>query len=215
LEAGERVVSHGAFSLDAELQIQGGKSMMTMPDDLEREHGRPFSVPKKELANLTPVLRVALSLQQALSKDDFGAAKAAFGELKSAAESAKVRAPTDAAKRWDEIQEELIRYAGQGAQAKTIDEARKQFEKLSQRLIEVTRRYGNPIDAKVRLAFCPMAFDGKGAEWLQEEEGVQNPFLGSKMYGCGDIRASASSGELLPPAKTDEGHVPAPAGHQH
>jgi len=35
LEEGERVVIHGAFSIDADLQIQGGDSMMTFTDDNE------------------------------------------------------------------------------------------------------------------------------------------------------------------------------------
>ena len=33
LREGERVVVHGAFAIDADLQIQGGDSMMTVPDD--------------------------------------------------------------------------------------------------------------------------------------------------------------------------------------
>lgn len=33
LEDGERVVIHGAFAIDADLQIQGGESMMNLPDD--------------------------------------------------------------------------------------------------------------------------------------------------------------------------------------
>ena len=35
LREGERVVIHGAFAIDADLQIQGGDSMMTVPDDEE------------------------------------------------------------------------------------------------------------------------------------------------------------------------------------
>lgn len=43
LEEGERVVVHGAFAIDADLQIQGGDSMMKRPDDEHqpvREHLR-------------------------------------------------------------------------------------------------------------------------------------------------------------------------------
>ncbi|MGB5545654.1 MAG: efflux RND transporter periplasmic adaptor subunit, partial [Polyangiales bacterium] len=35
LEEGERVVIHGAFAIDADLQIRGGDSMMNLPDDEE------------------------------------------------------------------------------------------------------------------------------------------------------------------------------------
>jgi Cu(I)/Ag(I) efflux system membrane fusion protein len=38
------------------------------------------------------------------------------------------------------------------------------------------------------LAFCPMAFGNKGAYWLQTEKKIRNPYFGTKMLGCGEIK---------------------------
>ena len=37
----------------------------------------------------------------------------------------------------------------------------------------------------VYYQFCPMANDGKGANWLSKESGVKNPYYGSQMLSCG------------------------------
>jgi hypothetical protein len=38
---------------------------------------------------------------------------------------------------------------------------------------------------KVYLQHCPMANDGKGADWLSKENVVKNPYYGSMMLSCG------------------------------
>ncbi|MBI4575652.1 MAG: DUF3347 domain-containing protein, partial [Planctomycetes bacterium] len=34
---------------------------------------------------------------------------------------------------------------------------------------------------------CPMAFEGRGASWLQAEGEVENPYLGAAMLRCGEV----------------------------
>ena len=34
---------------------------------------------------------------------------------------------------------------------------------------------------------CPMANNGKGADWLSKENEVKNPYYGSMMLGCGKV----------------------------
>lgn len=36
---------------------------------------------------------------------------------------------------------------------------------------------------------CPMAFDGKGADWLAKGTKVTNPYFGAKMLNCGSVTA--------------------------
>ena len=36
--------------------------------------------------------------------------------------------------------------------------------------------------------FCPMAFEGKGAYWISDSKTVQNPYFGSKMPACGEVK---------------------------
>lgn len=214
LESGERVVIQGAFALDAELQIQGGNSMMTMPDDLTRGRDGPFTLPAKELARLAPVIEAALSLHVALSKDDLAAADQGFSKLGKAAQATTLSTPPAAVTRWGHLRNDIARGSEHGARAKNLAQARKSYEAVGLALIEVLRRYGNPLDSSVHLAHCPMAFDGKGADWLQSAEHVENPYFGPKMPGCGDILGTASAGARLPRGQGARGAA-APAGHQH
>ena len=34
---------------------------------------------------------------------------------------------------------------------------------------------------------CPMAANGKGANWLSTEKTIKNPFYGDKMLSCGSV----------------------------
>jgi hypothetical protein len=36
--------------------------------------------------------------------------------------------------------------------------------------------------------FCPMANNNKGAYWLSEVKDIKNPYFGSKMLKCGNVR---------------------------
>ncbi len=214
LEEGEQVVAEGAFVLDAELQIRGGKSMMTMPDDLEREKYRPFSISAAALKQLAPLVAAYLDVQVALSKDQLDQAQQAARAVQRQAGLIQIAAPPPAAARWKELQPALGRHARALHEAKDIGGARKAFEGLSQPIIEVVRRYGNPLEQDVRLAFCPMALENRGAEWLQEPDSVHNPYFGAEMFSCGEIRSTAEPKGRLPQPES-AAPAAAPTGHQH
>ncbi|MBN2197408.1 MAG: efflux RND transporter periplasmic adaptor subunit [Polyangiaceae bacterium] len=214
LREGEQVVVEGAFVLDAELQIRGGNSMMTMPDDLAREKYRPFKLSANELGKLEPLVRAYLDVQVALAKDRFEEAKRAALATRRYAALVVIAAPLPAARRWKELQQHLGHQAQALRDAKNLKEARGAFEELSVLVIEVVRRYGNPLGRDVRLAFCPMAMENRGAEWLQEADSVHNPYLGSEMSSCGELRSTAEPKGRLPQAEM-AGPAGVPAGHQH
>jgi Cu(I)/Ag(I) efflux system membrane fusion protein len=83
-------------------------------------------------------------------------------------------------------------------------------------LSEVLRLFGNPLDAPLQLAFCPMAFDSKGAEWIQEDGALRNPYYGQAMLRCGEFRATVLPSERLGASIEPDTPPPAAAGgHQH
>ena len=50
-------------------------------------------------------------------------------------------------------------------------------------------------------AYCPMAFQGRGAPWLADAKEILNPYFGDKMLHCGEIRKTfESTGETGVPA---------------
>ena len=71
--------------------------------------------------------------------------------------------------------------------AADIAKQRQGFEALSDALTQLVRQFG-PLDkTTVYRLTCPMAFGGKGASWLQTEQGTKNPYFGSAMLKCGSV----------------------------
>lgn len=63
---------------------------------------------------------------------------------------------------------------------------RAQFALLSEQVLAVLGRFGSPGKTLYK-ASCPMAFDNRGASWVQAGEEVSNPYFGHVMLRCGDL----------------------------
>lgn len=61
------------------------------------------------------------------------------------------------------------------------------FENLSLGLTAAVMQLGIRADGPVYELHCPMAFDNKGASWLQKDEDIRNPYFGAAMYKCGEV----------------------------
>ena len=68
-----------------------------------------------------------------------------------------------------------------------IEPARMKFALLSEQIAALLTRFGVP-DGKLYKAWCPMAFDNRGAAWIQDKEEISNPYFGDMMLRCGEIR---------------------------
>lgn len=204
LSEGERVVIQGAFAIDADLQIRGGHSMMTGDDDTTASPDDEVVAASPELhAGLRTVLEPYLRLSERLAADDLAGAQQAARDVAVASTSFT---PTDTAAltRWQPLATDLRQHATRVADATSLEAARGPFEPLSATITRVLRVFGNPLDRPVRLAFCPMAFDDRGAEWVQSGETVDNAYFGASMRRCGDVRATVAPGA----------HLPAPRGRR-
>ena len=96
--------------------------------------------------------------------------------------------PDVARQEWEQAQ-------GRIAEALTGDwkkleeqEQRSRFEKLSLAILDVVDSFGHDGSSPLYKAFCPMAFDNRGAVWLQASEQIHNPYFGGKMLRCGEVR---------------------------
>jgi hypothetical protein len=69
--------------------------------------------------------------------------------------------------------------------AKNIEQQREQFIGLSDNMYKVMKI--EKSETPIYHQHCPMANDGKGANWLSKEEKVKKPYYGSKMLSCGKI----------------------------
>lgn len=189
LKSGEFVVVHGAFTLDADLQIRGGQSLMMRGDDRDKgAFDDAVRLPPRHRAPLSKVVGGYLAVHEALAADDLRGAKAAAAGLRSAVAAVDVRDNATVERAWHPVSMQLDAAAQKLEQAPNIDAARTHFEPLSkatQRMMQVT---GNPSDLELTVAFCPMAFGNRGAEWVQPQGDVANPYFGKAMLQCGEKR---------------------------
>jgi Cu(I)/Ag(I) efflux system membrane fusion protein len=218
LARGERVVVNGAFRIDSAMQIAAKPSMMTPGGggggDPHAGHGdmagAPMPampdrvvVPESFIFALKPVYSAYLDAQEALAADDLGGFTEAAGDLRTAlgfvGEAGLVGEPLGA---WRRAAAEL-RVAGAIAD---IEVARARFEGMSEGVIALQRRFGHRGTESWQLAHCPMAFDNKGADWLQRGSHINNPYFGASMLRCGEIRASFAPIDAQPEMDAMEGH---------
>ena len=202
LSRGERVVVNGAFRIDSAMQIAAKPSMMTpagggggdphaghggmasgaMPEMPER-----VSVPDSFVFALKPVYAAYLDAQEALAADDLGGFSQAAADLRTALgfveEAGLVGEPLGV---WRRAAAKLRVEPG----ITDIERTRTLFEGMSEAVIALQRSFGHRGSEEWHLAHCPMAFDNKGADWLQRGKQINNPYFGASMLRCGEIRES-------------------------
>lgn len=225
LALGERVVVNGAFRVDSAMQIAAKPSMM-MPGgggggDPHAGHGssgmtKPMSempastgVPDRFTDALSPVFTAYLEAQEALADDDLGKFNEAVRQLRSAVGSVEegglVGEPLSI---WRRAAAKLRIESDQT----DVERARVLFEGMSEAVIALQRRFGHRGSETWRLAHCPMAFDFKGADWIQRGEQIDNPYFGASMLRCGEIRETfaplddQAATDAAPQHETMEGH---------
>ena len=214
LEEGERIVTQGAFVLDADLQLRGGASMMALPDDIARGEPR-IEVPKAFGVALAPIIDGYLAGHEALASDDLDAAKAAIARLEDATKAFEAKGSREAKDLWAEVSQQLLAHAEHTRGAGDIDEARKAFEQLGLEVRRLLERFGNFGDDPLALAHCPMSFDGRGADWIQRGTTIANPYFGSAMHRCGEVTATVKPGEVLVATAAPKQAPASHEGHQH
>jgi len=85
---------------------------------------------------------------------------------------------------WMKVFENLKEDAKHIAGIKDIGRQRDHFISLSKNIYEVMKI--SKQETPTYYQFCPMANDGKGANWLSKENEIKNPYYGSQMLNCGN-----------------------------
>jgi membrane fusion protein, copper/silver efflux system len=218
LSEGDEVVVNGAFKIDSAVQILAGTSMMSPAEGPDPsagagafaggEHAEEITVTRYETPatfrrTLDTVFSAYFDGQTGLSTDSLEVAKKSAASLLEAL--AQVDAGLlegDALHFWKKDFAALEESAGKVRDAGEINSAREAFSLLSESLIVVTRRFGGG-GGDVFFYHCPMAFDWRGANWLQNREGVENPYFGAAMYRCGELKETFSDGPRAVGEKVD------------
>ena len=86
---------------------------------------------------------------------------------------------------WMKVYKALIKDAELISETKDVGHQRDYFISLSTHIYELMKVSKN--DTEAYYQHCPMANDGKGANWLSTEAGITNPYYGSQMLTCGKV----------------------------
>ena len=219
LKEGEMVVARGAFKLDSSLQIQAKPSMMgeggapsptghihTSPSPTPETHSGHAAAeqePEKPLS-ISPVFKQQLGkavlsytlLAEALAADkDKDARKSAEDVLKALASVEGSLLPATMQKEWETILESIKDSVASVRKGSDIAGTRKAFDIISKGIIAAVTKMGADAGKPLFELFCPMAFDNRGAFWLQTDQEIRNPYFGAQMLSCGEVRRKLSRDE--------------------
>lgn len=206
LEEGELVVSHGAFKIDSAVQILAKPSMMN-PEAGARAPGRrhahdsgketeprgpeegaemTFATSEAFRTQLRRAIEAYFPVANALSHDSLENAKIALPAFKTALANVDMSlVEGDAHMAWMK-QLQLIQRGVAGIEsAEHVEPGRVEFVHLSNGMITSAEAFGISGESPVFVFHCPMALGGKGADWLQNKHGTENPYYGSVMFSCG------------------------------
>jgi len=146
-------------------------------------------VPHAFRRGLGDVVSAYVRISEALAADDGeGAKKGVHGLSLALANLDQKSLPVKAQAAWKEAGREMRRGIHAMGAVSDISGLRAAFEPLSNGLIEAVSQLGIEMDQPVFEVFCPMAFDNRGAYWLQLDDQVRNPYFGAAMLACGEVR---------------------------
>ena len=77
------------------------------------------------------------------------------------------------------------------ATAEGLEAQRKAFSQFSNAITNYFK--GSLSTGTLYKQHCPMAFDGKGANWFSNESAIKNPYFGDKMLNCGSVTATITN----------------------
>ncbi|GAA4245874.1 efflux RND transporter periplasmic adaptor subunit [Winogradskyella damuponensis] len=206
---GNEIVTNGTFTVDAAAQLQGKKSMMNKDGGKvmtghEGHLGMDHNVSKKESdhTNMNERLTVSekfqeqlkvvyneyINLKDALVKEDSKSTSISATSLLNNLSKVDMKLLADnmAHNRWMSLEKEIKSSATSISKTSDIKAQRDHFKYLSSHFINVVQVFG--VNEKVYVEFCPMGDNNKGAYWLSKEEKVINPYFGSAMLTCGEVK---------------------------
>jgi hypothetical protein len=137
-------------------------------------------------AHINEVLSHYFHVKHALTKDDAGEAKnGATMLLQVISQFDNSLLPADQKVEYTKHISAIKEHAEAIVKSADVDAERMHFGELSTHTYELVKAFG--AGKKVYYDHCPMAFNNKGANWLNENAAIQNPYMGTRMPECGSV----------------------------
>ncbi|MEO6407020.1 MAG: DUF3347 domain-containing protein [Ferruginibacter sp.] len=132
-----------------------------------------------------------LQVKNAFTKDDSKGAATAGNALATLLTNATTTSlVAEKQKTFADLQDDMKEHAEHiGTNPGKIAHQREHFIMLSSDMADFIKTFGNAGQILYK-DHCPMANDGKGANWISEVKEIHNPYLGAKMPSCGTVKAT-------------------------
>ena len=186
LKEGERVVASANFLIDAESKVQGAVKSFEEPA-MGKMEMKSVSLPAEAKQPYELLFSIYLAIQKGLTADDFNVIAKHAGPLREQIDAiiAANLAPSEMA---DTYRQKLdaLKAAAESRVPANLEDARIYFGQVSAPLVALTTQFPPPLAHPLIVAHCPM-WEKSPADWIQAGEKIENPFMGSKMPGCGAV----------------------------
>jgi len=137
-----------------------------------------------EVDQMKPVFDSYFAVKDALVQTDGAVASMKSADLLKAIKAVKMeKLSMDVHTVWMKVLPDLQADAQHIADTKDAPKQRAYFMNLSKNMYALMKV--SKTEAPTYYQFCPMANDGKGANWLSKDNAIKNPYYGSQMLTCG------------------------------
>ncbi|MBI4962432.1 MAG: efflux RND transporter periplasmic adaptor subunit [Desulfomonile tiedjei] len=209
LKEDERVVTKGNFKIDSAMQILAKSSMMSPAEPAkakapelkqEEEVIEKVKAPTVFLRGLTPVIEEYLSLKDSLVEGMTDEAASHAEKLDELMQGVKVTILGEKAKQvWTGLAKTIVGELKKIAETKELESQRKAFDPLSEAFAKVVMGFRHVMNAPLVVFHCPMAFNQKGAYWVEGSEERRNPYFGRAPFKGQDMLQCSELVEKVPP----------------
>lgn len=159
----------------------------TINDHSNHNHNGATDKPtetKQAVNQLKSVFVNYFTLKDALVKSDGNLASAKANDLLNALNSVQMnKLSNEEHTVWMKVMKDLKFDTEHIEETKDVGHQRDHFNTLSDNMYQLLKV--SKQETPTYYQHCPMANNGKGANWLSKENEIKNPYYGSQMLSCG------------------------------
>jgi len=171
---------------DIHKQHNGLAENFSHKDIVIPEH--PYQLTEATKTEMEKVIDAYLQLKDAFVKDDEQATeKATMLMAEKVAAVIPTKLEGEGLEAWQNHKAVYVSKLKEMQHIKGLDNKRSYFSHISELMYCTIKSFGLK-QGNLFAIFCPMAFDCKGAYWISGSKTVQNPYFGSKMPTCGEVK---------------------------
>ncbi|TWU22395.1 Cation efflux system protein CusB precursor [Novipirellula galeiformis] len=167
--------------------IEQLKNQFALSMDDDEPAVEVLDAPQAVVTQIKQLVPIYLAISEALAADESEHAKQSVSKLHDwIAATSAVEGSGKAIERWTKERRDLSEITARLSKANDLETLRSSFALLSEQMLSLQRMFGLPASQSLYELHCPMAFDGRGASWIQSDDAVRNPYYGASMLKCAD-----------------------------